>query len=78
MMDTEILHKLNSDSNREKGTMHQQDTEDQAMAVWETLDDSMIDNVEEENQKLIEQNLRMLRMMIIIFWCRGEISCRIF
>ena len=35
---------------------HQQDTEEQAMMVWETLHDSMIDNAEEEKSKANETN----------------------
>ena len=66
MMDSEILEKLNSDSSKEKETMHQQDTEEQAMMAWETLDDSMIDKVEEENENVNETKLRMLKMMILI------------
>ena len=46
--------------------MHQQDTEEQAMMAWETLDDSMIDKVEEENENVNETKLRMLKMMILI------------
>ena len=37
MMDLEILEKLNSNSSKEKKTMHQQDTEEQAIMAWEHL-----------------------------------------
>ena len=33
---------------------HQQDIEEQVIMAWETLDDSMIDNTEEENPKADE------------------------
>ena len=40
-----------------KETAHQQDTEEQAMMAWETLDDSMIDKAEEENGKADETKI---------------------
>ena len=59
MMDLEISNKFHSDSRKEKGTTHQQDMEEEAMMVWETLDDSTIDNAEEQKPKPIKENLRM-------------------
>ena len=59
MMDLEISNKFHSDSSKEKGTTHQQDMEEEAMMVWETLDDSTIDNAEEQKPKPIKENLRM-------------------
>ena len=57
MMDSEILESLNSNSAGKKETAHQQDTEEQAMMAWETLDDSMIDKAEEENGKADETKI---------------------
>ena len=67
MTDSEILDKLNSDSSEEKEMVYQQVTEEQVILAWETLDDSMIDNTEEENQKWTKCNLRMQKRMILIF-----------
>ena len=66
-MDLEILVKLNSNSSEEKETAHQQDTEEHVMMAWETLDDSMIHMAEEESGNAMKQDLRVPKMMNIIF-----------
>ena len=42
MTDLEIMEKSNSNSAQEKETIHQQDTVEQAMMAWETLNHSLM------------------------------------
>ena len=55
MMDLEILNMLNVESGNEIETGHHQDTEEQVMMAWEILDNSTVDNVEEEKRKANER-----------------------
>ena len=51
MTDLEIMEKSNSNSAKEKETLHQQHTVEQAMMAWETLNHSLIDKAKEEKSK---------------------------
>ena len=58
---------LNSDSAKEKETAHQQDTEEQVMMAWETLDDI-------RQRKKIKMPMRQnLKMMNLIFGREVEV-----